>query len=134
MTTTTRTGPPDLRVRRALTVLGAAVAAAGVWAVVRLVGGADLDVATASGPATVGLPAVVLTALAAGLAGWALLAGLERWTRAGHRAWRWVAGVVLAVSLLGPVTTALTWTSLACLVALHVAVGAALLTLPRKRC
>ncbi|MCO1656656.1 DUF6069 family protein [Pseudonocardia humida] len=128
--TTTSAPPTSPRPRRASVVLGAVLAATAVWAVLRQVGGVDLAVATASGPAAVGLPAVVLTALGAGLAGWAALVGLERWTRHPHRTWRVLAGSVLALSLLGPVTTALSPASAGGLVALHVAVGAALLSLP----
>jgi uncharacterized protein DUF6069 len=134
MTTTTTTPPTSIRRHRALTVLGALVAATGVWAVVRQVGGTDLAVAGPDGPTAVGLPAVLLAALVAGLAGWALLAALERWVRRPHRTWRVVAVAVLGLSLLGPVASASTPAAAGGLVALHVAVGAALLSLPRTRC
>jgi predicted tellurium resistance membrane protein TerC len=130
--TTTSPASTNLHRRRALVVLGAAAAATGVWAVVRQVGGIDLAVATASGPAAVGLPAVVLTALVVGLTGWAVLAGLERWTRRPHRTWRVLAAGVLVLSLLGPVATALSPASMGGLIALHVAVGAALMALPGR--
>lgn len=132
MTTTTRPRPTDLR-RRARVVLGAVIAACGVWAVLRLAG-VDLDVTTASGRSAVGLPAVALAALVAGSAGWALLAALERWAPRPHRAWRVLAGGVLAVSLLGPVAFAPSPTAVGGLVALHVAVGAALFALPGRTC
>lgn len=132
-TTTTSTRSTTLR-PRALVLLGAVIAATGVWAVLREIGGIDLAVATPSGPAAVGLPAVVFTVLAAGLAGWAVLAGLERWTPRPHRTWRVLAGIALAMSLLGPATTALSPASAGGLIALHVAVGAALLSLPGRGC
>jgi hypothetical protein len=132
MTTTVNAPSPTLRRRRALTVLGAVLAAGGVRIVLR-VSGLDLAVAAAGGAAQVGLPAVVATALAAGLAGWAVLAGLERWARRPHRTWRALAVGVLVLSLLGPVTSALTPSAAGGLIALHVATGVALLALPAGR-
>ncbi len=131
MTTTTAPRPTRTARPRALTVLGTVLAAAGVWLVLSLTGvPLAVDV---PGRSSVGLPDVVVAALVAGLAGWALLAALERWTRRARRIWRIVAVGVLAVSLLGPVTSATTIASVGGLIALHVAVGAALLTLPGRR-
>ena len=111
-------------------MLGAVLAGSGVWLVLTLTGGPlAVDV---PGRGAVGLPDVVVAALVAGLAGWALLAALERRTRAAPRIWRAIAAGVLAVSLLGPVGAASTLPSVGGLIALHVAVGAALFALPRS--
>jgi Family of unknown function (DUF6069) len=136
MTTTSAVLPVSrpLRRHRALAVLGGVAAAVAAWAVLRELGGVDLAVTSPAGPVPVGLPAVVLTALVAGLAGWGLLAALERWTSSPRRTWRIVAVAALAVSLAGPVTQAASLPAAGGLVTLHVVVAAALLTGLSRRC
>ncbi|MEU4424870.1 DUF6069 family protein [Actinoplanes sp. NPDC024001] len=62
--------------------------------------GAGFDLSLRDGP-SVGPAAVAVSAGAAALAGWALLAVLERVTARARRIWTIVAAVVFVVSLLG---------------------------------
>ena len=76
--------------------------------------------------------AVALTSLTAGLAGWALLAVLERTVGRPARWWRAVALLVYVVSLLGPLGATSTAVALA-LAALHTVVaGLLVVLLPRR--
>lgn len=113
---------------RALTVVGTAVAALVVWLVATAVAGADLVV---PGTGRVTALAVLVVALLVGLAGWGLLALLERFTARARTVWRIVAAVVLLVSFAGPAGAdggaAIAW-----LLALHLVTGVSLiLGLPR---
>lgn len=133
---TTSTRPSErtstTRRPRALAVVGAALAALGVWVVAAPVAGARLAVESGSGVMEVGPVAVVLSALVAGGAGWAVLALLERTTRHARRTWTVIAVAVLAVSLLGPLGGVGAGSVLA-LVAMHLLVGAVLISrLPRS--
>lgn len=92
----------DRRRRRWLTVLIAVAAASATWALAVPVLGVELTVRTGSQMHDVTVLAVVATALGAGLAGWLLLAVLERWTYQARLEWRVVAALVLLVSFLGP--------------------------------
>lgn len=115
-------------ISRAAAVAGAVVAAVVVWTLAVRVAGVHLVVSTGSGgQQQIGLSLVVAVSLAAGLAGWALLAVLERWTRRPARAWSATALLVLLVSLSGPATAATTVVAGATLAALHLAVGAVLI-------
>ena len=82
-----------------------------------------------SGPSaqTVGPLSVALTAALAGGVGWALLALLGGQLRDGRRTWRIIAGLVLAVSLLGPVSMGAAGAVLVSLIAMHLAVGGTLI-------
>lgn len=98
------------RRRTRVTAVGAALLApAAIWLVAVPLVGVDLQVAQPSGraPAEITLPLVLVTALAASLAGWGLLALLERLTRRARAIWTATAVVALVVSfapLLGPGT------------------------------
>src|SRR5689334_6042682 len=99
----------DLRIRnragrRALVVVVGAVCGLIAWTMLGPVAGHDLVVRLGPNGATqrVGPVAVIVTALVAGLAGWGLLAILERLTTHARTIWTVLAFVVLAVSLLGP--------------------------------
>jgi hypothetical protein len=84
---------------RALAVAGATAAAVAGWIVIGPVAGADLVVDGNNGRAlTVGIGAVVFLALLAGLAGWALLAALERVTARARPIWLAVAAIALLLS------------------------------------
>jgi hypothetical protein len=112
--------------RRAIT-LGLAVAAGlAVWLVSDPLLGIDLSVGTGETARTVGPPSIVVAALLAGGAGWALLALLERRLPRGRRVWRVTAWTVLVLSLLGPVSAGATGGVFVSLIAMHVAVGATL--------
>ena len=127
---TSGTSPHTTRTagRRGLTVTVAVLAALAVWAIAT--GGLGLDLVVEPGTSsaqTVGAMAVLVTSLAAGLAGWGILALLERYAAA--RALRvWQVGAVLAflvslVPILTPGTT--DGATRACLLLLHGVVAAA---------
>ncbi|MEO3887767.1 DUF6069 family protein [Nonomuraea sp. B5E05] len=113
-------------VRRLLTVLGASAAALAGWVLAVPVAGIALTARMGGGIQQVGPAAVVVASLLAGLAGWALLAVLERFVPRAGRLWTIVALVVLALSLLGPLGSAAGTASALALVLLHLIVGAVL--------
>lgn len=123
--------------RRALTVVGAAVAALAVWLLAGPVLGIDLDVRQAPDSSTlvpVTASAVVISSVLAGLLGWALLALLERWGARGVIVWRSIAGAVALLSLGGPLSLAQSTGGAVVLALLHVVVaGVLLVALPRAR-
>ncbi|GII76620.1 hypothetical protein Sru01_16020 [Sphaerisporangium rufum] len=129
-----RTPAATRRGARALAVAGAAAAALAIWAVA-VVAGVRLDVHQNGAVTEVGPAAVAGVALAAGLAGWAALAILDRTApRRARTVWTALAGIVLVLSLAGPVTAAATPAAMVVLLALHLAVGAVLIfLLPARR-
>jgi Family of unknown function (DUF6069) len=94
------------RTRRAAAVLFGTAAALAVWVVAVPLAGTELEVQSGAEAAVqeVGPASVAATSLLAALAGWALLATLERFTRRARTVWVAVALVVLALSLFGPLT------------------------------
>jgi hypothetical protein len=117
---------------RALSVLGAVAAALAVWVVAAPIAGRQLTVRQGGVTDTVGLRAVIVTALTAGLVGWALLAVLERFGRRPRPTWTVIAVVVLALSLAGPLAEGVDAATKLVLAGMHLAVGAVLIpTLPR---
>ncbi|TDC95576.1 hypothetical protein E1292_39195 [Nonomuraea deserti] len=113
-------------VSRLLTVIGASAAALAGWVLAVPVAGIALTVRMGGGMQQVGPAAVVVASLLAGLAGWALLAVLERFASRAGRPWTIVALAVLALSLLGPLGSAAGTTATLVLVLLHLIVGAVL--------
>ncbi|WP_063784918.1 DUF6069 family protein [Streptomyces sp. TP-A0356] len=119
-------GAPGLRRARSLAVVAGAAAALVVWLVTAKLAGIHLDVRT--GPdqhrQSVGAAPVLLASLVAGLAAWGSLAALERWapTKA-HRTWPFLALVVLALSLAGPLTLGVTTGAKVVLLCLHLVTG-----------
>ncbi|UED84269.1 DUF6069 family protein [Streptomyces profundus] len=115
----------DRRPRRGGAVLAATAAAPLVWLVADPLLGREPRISEGQGAdervLEIGPVAVVAGSLAAGLAGWGLLAVLERCTRRARGIWLAVAGVVLALSFLpltgsgmsGSTRMALAWTHLA---------------------
>ncbi|MGA8114390.1 MAG: DUF6069 family protein, partial [Actinocatenispora sp.] len=82
----------------------------------------------------VGPVAVVVAGLVAGLAAWALRAVLDRVLAHPARVWIPVAAVVLALSLAGPLGSAVDSAGAAWLAGMHLVVGAVLiLGLGRRR-
>ena len=117
---------------RSLAVLGAAVAALAVWALAELLG-VDLQVQGRQGQLeAVGPAAVALSSVLAGLAGWAALAVLERFTGHARTAWTLLAGVVLALSMVGPLTGGVTAGAKAALALMHLAVAVVLVPALRR--
>lgn len=88
--------------RRWLTVLVAMAAATLVAGIAGPLLDVDLVVRLDGSTRQVSNLAVTLTSLVAGLAGWATLAILERWTRHARRLWTAIACLVFVVSLAGP--------------------------------
>ncbi|MBG0565952.1 hypothetical protein I4J89_31345 [Actinoplanes sp. NEAU-A11] len=128
-----RTTPKPVRrvtLYRLRTVALAVAAAETVYLLARY--GAGTDLALADGT-TVGPAAVAVAAAVAGLAGWALLAVLERVTSRARLIWTVVAAAVFAVSLLGPLGGADAGAVLA-LSVLHSAVAGVLITGLPCRC
>lgn len=126
--------PGRIRARRLITVIAAAGAAAGVWAVAGPLAGVQLMARTsAHAPAQqVGPASVVIMSLLAGLAAWALLALLERHASHPRRTWTAVAGTVLAISLAGPLTAGRGVATVTALCCMHLAVGAVLILALRR--
>jgi hypothetical protein len=122
----TAADPATRRIRRGLAVLMATGVAVAVWFVAAVLGGVDLTVRRGAGTDTVTLAAVVGAAVLAGLAGWALLAVLERFTRRPRRIWTVVAVTVFALSMLGPIGSAEGPLTMFVLGTLHAGVAAAL--------
>lgn len=118
---------------RLVAVVGAVGAALALWAVAEVAFGLDLRgpaFAPSAEPSDVGPAQVLVASLLAALAGWGLLAALERFTARARGLWALVAVVMVIGSLGGPlsgtgVTTANRWA----LVGLHLVVGAVLIPL-----
>jgi|HubBroStandDraft_1064217.scaffolds.fasta_scaffold08373_6 hypothetical protein len=117
---------------RALGVGGAVLAAVAVWVVAVPLLGVHLLVRFGSGAAeTVGVDYVVGASVIASLAGWGLLAMLERRTSRARSIWTVVAIVVLLVSLSLPLSVAATTASKIVLALMHVAAAAVLIPVLR---
>src|SRR3546814_18139183 len=98
-------GMPSARTRRVTSVAAAGIVALVTWLNVHVFG--DVELVVGSGPDAVNLGGVriVASAMAAALAGWAVLAVIERRVgRGAHalRLWRRIAIGVAIVSLIGP--------------------------------
>jgi len=129
-TTTTTT---VRRTGRAITVVASVAGALLLWTVGGPWAGVDLAVRQGGSTQHIGPAAVALTALAAALAAWGLLALLERTARRPARTYRIIATTVLILSLAGPLGGVGTSSRLV-LLAMHVTVGAALIIgLPGRR-
>jgi hypothetical protein len=114
--------------RRALVVVGAVIAAALVWVVAVPV--LDANVTIPEGPGStvrteLEFPLVVITALVAALAGWALLSVLERFTTKARTVWTGIAIAVLVLSL--PYAPGFTATERLVLGLMHLAVAVVLI-------
>lgn len=125
------------RARRPLVIAGGAAAALALWVVAGPLLGADLAALPspeASSAVEITASSVLISSLAAGLVGWALLAVLERITAHAATAWRWLAGAVTVLSLGGPLTLAEGTAATVTLTLLHLVVAAVLIpALPGRR-
>lgn len=101
MTPTTSAGPSPALVR-AGTVAAAAVAALVVWAVADLLLGIPLVAQGPpdSPPMEIGAVPTLVVAVGSGLAGWGLLAALERYVPRGRTVWVVIAVAVVLLSLV----------------------------------
>jgi hypothetical protein len=134
-TTTIRYGARANRVTRtrALSVAGAVLAAVAVWAVAVPLSGTHLLIRFGSGAAqSVGIDYVIGASLAASLAGWGLLALLERRTARARRIWTGIAFVVVVLSLSLPLTAGTTISSKMALALMHVAVASVVIPVMRR--
>lgn len=114
---------------RSLVVVGATAAAAAVWLLAVPVADVDLAVVMDGQAEAIGLREVVVTALGAGLLGWAALELLERVSGRGVAVWRAIALVVLGLSLVGPLLWGDGAASTIVLVVMHLSVAAVLVPL-----
>ncbi|MEU7714777.1 DUF6069 family protein [Micromonospora chalcea] len=124
---TAATRPTRRRVRL-LTVLAATVATLLGWVIAVPLAGVELSARTGSDVQRVTPVAVAVSTLFAGLAGWALLALLERLTARARPVWTVVATLVLLVSLLGPLGGGVGRPATLTLVAFHLVAGTVLIT------
>ncbi|MFI7428032.1 DUF6069 family protein [Micromonospora sp. NPDC049836] len=137
-TITTPAGPPvaaapaGRRRARLLAVLAATVATLVVWVIAEPIAGVELAVQGGGGEQSVTPVAVALSTVVAGLAGWALLALLERFTTRPRAVWTAVALGVLVVSLLGPLGGGVGTAATVTLVVMHLAAAAVLVPLLRR--
>jgi Family of unknown function (DUF6069) len=117
-----------------LAVTAATAAAAAVWLAAWL-SGTELRVTPPGQPSmVVALPAVVGTALAAGLVGWAALAVLRRVTRRARTLWTGLALAALAVSFAPVLSVQASAGVRAFLALMHVVVAAVLVPGLRRAC
>jgi hypothetical protein len=123
-TTAPAVGPLASRpARRALGIVATVVVALAVWAVGSLAG-ADYWITDAMGSVRIDLVVVTQVTVVLGLAGWAALALLERFTRRGLAIWTVLAVVVLVASYVPVFLVEATTATRIALLAVHTAVGA----------
>ncbi|SCE91898.1 DUF6069 family protein [Micromonospora mirobrigensis] len=108
---------------RPLAVLAVTCATVAVWAVAVPLAGVDLVARSGGADRTVGPGAVAGTTLLVGLAGWAVLALLERRTRRARSIWTGLALAVLLVSLLPPLAEGVGTAAKLTLVTMHLVAG-----------
>lgn len=114
------------RARRLLVVAAATLAPMAVVAVATAVG-VELRVVMPGKPAmTIGQPMIFVAGLLSSLAGWAVLAVLERLTRRAHPIWIALAAVVLLVSMAPIAQAEASAATRSVLAATHVVVAAVL--------
>ncbi|WP_433280405.1 DUF6069 family protein [Micromonospora sp. CA-244673] len=123
---------PTRRRDRSLAVLATTAATLAVWVAAVPVAGVDLAVRNGGTEQDVTAVAVGASTLLAGLAGWALLALLERFTARARAVWTGAAALVLLLSLLGPLGGGVGAAATLTLVALHLVAAAVLVPLLRR--
>jgi hypothetical protein len=118
---------------RALGVVGAVVAAVTVWAIAVPVLGIELAFRFGStAPQNVAFGVVVGFTLGASLAGWGILAALERRMSNAREIWTAVALVVLVASLGLPLAAGTTLSSQITLAMMHLAAAGVLIPILRR--
>jgi uncharacterized membrane protein len=134
MMSTTAPAVPDVRPgrarARALGTVAGPLTAAVTWLIEVPLLGLHLTYRFGSGPAqSIGIGQAIGASLAAGLAGWLVLAVLERRAARPRAAWAGLALIAAAGSLALPLTAATTASATAGLIVMHLAVGAAVIPL-----
>ena len=123
---------PDRR-QRLLTVAGGTLGALAVWAVARWVVGLDLRMPAFSGgqqPQELNAAVVAVASVVGGVAGWGVLAVLERFRRNADRVWVVVAPIALLVSMGTPLSGhGVSAGDRMALIGMHLAVGAVVIPL-----
>jgi hypothetical protein len=109
---------------RLISCIAAALAAGLTFAVLHSIAGIDLAARTGTTVQHITLAAVVLAAGISSVAGWGLLALLERFTTRARAARTAIAITALALSLIAGPTAGVTTAAKAGLTALHLVVGA----------
>ncbi|MEU1747281.1 DUF6069 family protein [Micromonospora arida] len=123
----------NLLLGRAAVAAGAIVAAVVEFALLRSAAGVDLAVRSANSTRQITVAAVIVAAAVAALAGWALIAVLERTNRS-RVWWNSIAGAVLLLSLVVGPPSGVGGGAKVTLALLHLSVGVILiLGLPRSR-
>lgn len=113
-------------------VAEATALALAIWSIATLAG-VGLTVESGGSPQHLSAAAVIIVSLVAGLAGWAVIALLERRVRRPYRVWTVTASAVLLLSLLGPLADGVGTATTVTLLTMHLGVGAVLITrLPRR--
>ncbi|WP_430500785.1 DUF6069 family protein [Micromonospora trifolii] len=124
----------NLLLGRAAVTAGAIVVAVAEFALLHSAAGVDLAVRSANSTRQVTVAAVVVATAVAALAGWALLAVLERRTNRSRVWWTSIAVAVLLLSLVVGPPSGVGGGAKATLALLHLSVGVILiLGLPRSR-
>jgi hypothetical protein len=125
-----KTRTPGRARARALAVAATVAAAVLVWLVGEPLLGNDLVVEQPGRPPLdLGLSAFVIITLGASLAGWAVLALLEKITRYGRRIWTGLAVAVVVLSFLPFLSSEMSTGSAVVLALVHLVVGAVLISL-----
>lgn len=122
-----------LNASRAAAVVGATLGAAAVWAVAVPILGVQLVVRFPGGVSQgIGIDAVVVSALVGSLAGWGVLALLERQTVRAGAIWTGLAAAGVAASLALPLSFGTTVSNKAALAFMHLTVGLVLIPSLRR--
>ncbi|HEX5164507.1 MAG TPA: DUF6069 family protein [Thermomicrobiales bacterium] len=117
---------------RAIAVVAAIVVNAIILAAGRLING-DFPIATVGNDQqTIGFAQVIVVTLLVGLIAWGMLAALERTTVRARTIWTTIAVAIFAISLLGPLGSGDTTSSIVVLTCLHVGAAATIIPLMRK--
>jgi hypothetical protein len=120
---------PGRRRARALAVLATIAATLAVWLVAVPLAGVELLAETGGSQQRVTPVAVGVSTLLVGLAGWGLLALLERFTARSRSIWTGVAAAVLLTSLSGPLGAGVGAAATLTLVMMHLVAAAVLIPL-----
>ncbi len=128
-----RTASAHVRRNRILGVAGATLAAVAVWAIEVPLLGIRLETQFGNAaPQGVGIAAVVVSSLAGSLAGWGLLALLERRFARARAIWTGIAIAVLLASFSLPLSAGTTTSTKVALAMMHLAVAAVLIPTLRR--